>query len=195
MKQLLTSLLFLLAIPIMAQDAAKKITKEEAAKLFNTIEPGKHIFGYPFGTSAEEFIEAEGIPRGYLNLKGDRTILIYGNSHGYVFTDNKLSGLRIMDPIADWILLDKSRKKLPRNDTNWKFSNGIHAQMKLTKLIETLGDDIKMDGNIFGIVEIGGCVVEITFFPTKNGDKEPNGRMVASALYIFQKLDKVEKEE
>ncbi len=190
MKLLLTALLCL-SFPLVAQDAVNEAEKVADQKLTNTIEPGKHIFGHPFGITEKDFIEIEGHPLGYMGLENKRTILIYGNSHGFIFTDGKLTGLRITRPILDWRFFQEVPQTYKRDPSDWVITNGVHANMSQPKLIELFKNKLHFYNNkFFTKIVVGGCEIELNFFQHHQGGGTPEERMQIGGIYLNQLPEK-----
>jgi len=115
------------------------------SKLTPEIDPDRHIYGIPLGTSEDEFMTAHGKPSGYVRLRGEDTLLIYGKTHGFLFRAGKLAGVRITHHILDWTLSEQIPGDSPFDRIEWKLTNGITDEMDLTKVKDITGDKLSDD--------------------------------------------------
>lgn len=148
MKAITLSLLLVLATASFAEEDLRcKVAEANDDKSFNSvIDPDKSIFGIPLGTSEEEFIEKNGKPVGYLRLKGDETVMIYGKSNGFLFSGGKLAGVMVAHSIINYDLAESIEKsKIFPDDNQWELSNGVKPDMKLAKVRELFGGRLSSD--------------------------------------------------
>ncbi len=181
MKQLILLTLTLAMSPLFADEDIRSKVEGETKDLSSTIDPGKHIYGHAFGISEDDFISAEGKPSGYIRLTALKTVLVYGRSHGFVFTDGKLSGLRISSSVVDWKLANQMAYQQKRNDRDWKLSNGIIAEMTDKKVADILGDKLKTENHTTSFVH-NGCRVELSFATYSSGEEK--GVKKVCGLYL-----------
>ena len=171
----------LMISPLFAAEDIRSKVKGEAKDVSSIIDPGKHIYGNAFGVSEDDFISAEGKPSGYIRLSGLKTVLIYGKNHGYIFTDGKLSGLRISSSVIDWKLANQMPYQQKHSDNDWKLSNGIIADMTDTKVKEILGAKLQTEHHTTSFV-LGGCKVELNYATYSSG--EHKGLKRICGLYL-----------
>jgi ABC-type phosphate transport system auxiliary subunit len=184
MRILLPLLVIFAASDVFADEDLRDKVRGEEQNVSNTIEPGKHIFGHAFGTTEDEFIKAEGKPDGYLKLSGHRTVMVYGRSHGYLFTDNKLTGVRITRHLLDWRLSNQMPYQQHRSEDDWIISNGVRAKMSKAELIKLLGDKLKTKGYPLAF-EIDDCVIEVD--TVRYSPEEREGREEIAGIYVQKK--------
>jgi hypothetical protein len=142
MKTYLLAIL-LLASTAMAQDARSQVNNAAQAKnLTSRIEPDANVFGIPFGIKEDEFIAAYGKPTGYVRLNSDETIMIYGKSHGFVFDEGKLVGVRISFSIVDWKLTNTSNTPTVFDGIKWRLNNGLAAEASLKEAKRIVGSNL-----------------------------------------------------
>lgn len=148
MNPLTLSLLFALATASFAEEDLRcKVADANDDKSFNSvIDPDNSIFGIPLGTTEEEFITKNGKPLGYLRLKGDETVMIYGKSNGFIFSGGKLAGVILTSHIIDYELAESMEKsKVFPDQDQWQLSNGIKPDMTLARVREIVGDKLSSD--------------------------------------------------
>lgn len=148
MNPLTLSLLFALAIASFAEEDLRcKVADANDDKSFNSvIDPDNSIFGIPLGTSEEEFITKNGKPLGYLRLKGDETVMIYGKSNGFIFSGGKLAGVILTYHLIDHGLAESMEKsKVFPDQGEWELSNGVKRDMNLAKVRELFGGRLSSD--------------------------------------------------
>ena len=148
MKAQFLPLILLVATTSFAEeDLRSKVAEANDYKSFNdVIDPDKSIFGIPLGTTEEEFIEKNGKPLGYLRLKGNETVMIYGKSNGFLFSGGKLAGVMVAHNIINYELAEIMEKSKIFPDYNqWQLSNGVKPDMKLAKVRELFGGRLSSD--------------------------------------------------
>lgn len=160
-KYTITTLLLLTPLSTAEEDIRDKVHQGEK-EASNRIDVGNHVYGYPMGISEDDFIKEEGKPNGYLNLGNGKSALIYGRSHAFLFTEKKLTGLRISSSIFDWKLANNLRGQFKHTAQNWSLSNGITANMKMTKVEKILGKDL-VDNGFQPHFVLNGYRVEINY--------------------------------
>lgn len=135
--------LFCLSQVAQANDIRAKVTNSSISGLqTNVINPDKHVYGIPWGSSEDEFIAKWGNPDGYVRFNAQETGMIYGKQHMFLFFNKKLSGLRLTDNILDWQL---SKKLLPNpifDGVQWTLDNGIEKETDLAKVKKILGNTL-----------------------------------------------------
>ena len=171
MKSLILLTLTLAMSPLFADEDIRSKVKNGTHNISSTIDPGKHIYGHAFGSSEDDFIKAEGKPSGYIRLTALKTVLVYGESHGYIFTDGKLSGLRISSSIIDWKLANQMPYQQKHNDQDWKLSNGIMTEMTDKAVADIVGDKLKTENHNTFFMQ-GGCRVELSFATYSSGEEK-----------------------
>lgn len=144
------SIVFLLviaqALVCYAQDIRAKVQTERATgQITNVIDPDSSIYGIPYGTTEDEFVAQFGNPMGYMRMSGNTTCMIYGKSHGFIFEDGKLIGVRITDLIFDWKMSLSITGQSPFDGIQWKLTNGIRAGMNLADVKRILGQSLSGD--------------------------------------------------
>lgn len=126
-------------------DIRDRVEVKDAEKIppaTRIIDITKHIFGHLYGTTEDQFIQKEGKPDGYLSLAGGRTVMIYGKSVGFIFTQSKLTGVKISTGIVDWKLANEMRSKSRFDDIRWRLKQGIVEDMDRTEVRKLLGENI-----------------------------------------------------
>lgn len=145
MKPLTLPLVLALATTSFAEDdIRRKVADGNDENVFNSvIDLDKSIFGMPLGTTEDEFVERNGKPIGYLRLKRDETVMIYGKSNGFLFSGGKLAGVFVTHHIIDYELADSMEKsKIFPNEDQWKLSNGLKPDMTLASVRDIVGDKL-----------------------------------------------------
>lgn len=147
MKQILAILVLTVSIflNVAAQDVRSKVGPASETSSTNIIDPDRSIYGVEWGTSEDNFINKFGQPTGYIRLNGTETAMLYGKKHAFVFTDSKLSGVRISHGVFDWKLSQDLATKTPLDSISWQLSNGIRADMNLAEVKKILGENLKAD--------------------------------------------------
>ena len=152
---LMTALSALAAItcPVTGEDAAtvadhpdirdKVVAPSE--KDIDIIVPDQSIYGMPYGSSEEEFMKRFGKPDGYIQLRNRKSGMLYGKSHLFIFTNKRLSGVRISDSVLDWKLAKQLQTNPSFERRPWKLDNGIKDEMLLDEVKEILGERLKED--------------------------------------------------
>lgn len=131
------------AIPLFASDIRQKvISSHDAILKTNKIDPDSHIYGIPFGTTEEKFIEKYGNPNGYIRFTGEETGMLYGKSHIFVFSEGKLSGVRITHNIIDWQISENVLPNPIFDGIKWKLNNGIQENTNLKEVKQILGNEL-----------------------------------------------------
>jgi TonB family protein len=135
-----------LSLKVKAQDVRSKVAPpSEKAAFTIVIDPDKSVFGAPWGSSEDEFVGRFGSPTGYIRLSGAETVMLYGKSHAFVFTDQKLSGVRITYTVIDFKLSRDQVARTPFDDIRWQLSNGVRNGMNLADVKKIAGDNLKTD--------------------------------------------------
>lgn len=142
MKRIMFLLVFFLALAGYAQDIRCKVqTDTSTEQLTKLIDPDSGIYGIAYGTTEDEFISKFGNPNGYLRLSPGTTAMIYGKSHAFLFSGNKLTGVRITDLIFDWKLGLDTAGHGPFDTIRWRINNGITKGMNLAEVKRILGEN------------------------------------------------------
>ena len=146
MKRIIFLLVLFLALPCYAQDIRCKVqTDTPSEQLTKLIDPDTGIYGISYGTTEDEFISKFGNPNGYLRLSPGTTVMIYGKSHAFLFSGNKLTGVRVTDLIFDWKIASDSTGHGPFDTIRWRLNNGITKGMNLAEVKRILGDSLSGD--------------------------------------------------
>jgi len=135
------------------------------------IEVGKSIFGHPYGTTEEKFMELEGKPDGYLSLSEGQTVLIYGKNTGFIFENSKLMGVRLTTAIIDWEFGKKLKRKCRFDDIKWHTSKGLRENMSEKDTRKIFGDQL-VNADYDHFVKIGKDILEIDFHTRMMEGKE-----------------------
>lgn len=144
----------------------------KASALSRQIDPDKDIYGIPFGTSEEEFIKAYGKPTGYVRLGDQETAMLYGNSHAFLFEDEKLVGVRITHNVLDWKLSQRGGLSF-RSEQPWRLNNGIRQEMNRREVKSILGEKLRNDTPYQFYYRTEKARVELDFSHyTQEGDEE-----------------------
>ena len=69
--------------------------------------------------------------------------MLYGATHLFLFRDGKLSGIRISDPILDWIISRNLEPCEAFKGRKWKLKNGIQNETTQTKVKKLLGSSLQ----------------------------------------------------
>jgi hypothetical protein len=135
-------LLITLAMPsAFAQDIRDKVAVPATkTKISETIDPDSNIYGIPYGISEDEFIAQFGSPTGYLRLSAGESGMIYGRTHCFLFSNGRLSGVRISSDIIDWKIGNSLFSGTLFDQIRWRLENGITRDMNLAEVKRILGD-------------------------------------------------------
>ncbi len=147
----LLSALVTITYPMMAgQDAEdaspsdiRSIVVDPSEKDIDIIVPDESIYGIAYGVSEDEFIERFGKPDGYIQLRNRKSGMLYGRDHIFIFTEGRLSGLRIDSSVIDWRLANQLQTNPWFNARKWRLDNGIKNEMSLDEVKDILGDNLK----------------------------------------------------
>lgn len=148
------------------------------------IDPDNHIYGHPLGISEDDFIKSEGSPLGYLKISPKSTVMIYGKSHAFIFTEGKLSGLRISSQVFDWRIANRLPNDAAHTAENWKLSNGLYPDMPLAEVKKLLGEKL-IEKDYKTYFDVGSSRVEIDFVTYTSGDNAGEKRI--GGIYIAKK--------
>jgi hypothetical protein len=127
-----------------AVDAVNRMAREMRRL---KIDPDDAIYDAKLGTSEEKFIKIYGPPDGYVQLSHTDTAMLYGQSHGFVFRDGKLAGVRITRNILEWTLATQAEDTSPFLNREWNLDNGIQPEMNAGEVRKILGDKLKSSGD------------------------------------------------
>jgi hypothetical protein len=138
----------LLGVPLSAQDVRDKVAPWAAeAKPPNLLSPDSSIFGVSYGTTEDEFIARFGKPTAYIRIRPHESGTVYGRSHCFLFTDGKLSGVRITPHmIFDWAIGNWIADVTPFDAVKWKLDNGISQETRRSEVERILGERLVKDG-------------------------------------------------
>jgi hypothetical protein len=114
------------------------------------IVPDQSIYGITYGSSEEEFIQRFGKPDGYLQLRNRRSGMLFGESHIFIFTDGRLSGVRISNSVVDWKLARQLQTNPSFENRPWRLDNGIKDEMLLHEVKKILGERLKENDHCSG---------------------------------------------
>ena len=139
-SNILIVILILLNCPaIYADDFRQKVAERKPVKIeTNIIDPDEHIYGIPWGTSEDDFIDKMGNPTGYIQLSSLETGMIYGKRHMFFFKGNRLSGVRISDIIWDYSIISKMSGGSKLDNIKWQLVNGIEKGAANLKTLEKI---------------------------------------------------------
>lgn len=142
--------IILLTTKSYAVDIRNMVDDQNKTDLLKTIDPDKHIFGIPFGTSEDEFIDNYGKPTGYVKINATDNGMLYGKSFFFFFENGKLSGIRISRNILDWKITNDMLTNTAFDSISWKLSNGLREGTTKTEVKEILKDRLKTGRHGFG---------------------------------------------
>jgi hypothetical protein len=175
--------LVLLASSVLAQDVRNQVNNAAQAKnLTSRIEPDTNVFGIPFGIKEDEFVAAYGKPTGYIRLNSDETIMIYGKSHGFVFDEAKLVGVRISFSIVDWKLTNTSNTPTVFDGIKWRLNNGLVAETSLKEVKRIIGSNLAVKAGQYSYATIKARV-ELDFAQLP-GDGEGDELFKVVGVYV-----------
>jgi hypothetical protein len=108
------------------------------------IDPDRHIYGIPLGTSLAQFVTKQGQPMGELHPSSSETVLLYGRAHAFYFQGDRLVGawIRQAGYILDARLTETIAGTSRFDGLGWRLSNGIQAGMSLAQIKKTLGEKL-----------------------------------------------------
>ena len=115
-----------------------------------TIDPGKSIFGCPYGSTEKEVIEKLGPPIGKQSNKAGGSTLYYGADCALIFTDGGLCGAKL-DDTFDFLYGGqdmrfssiKENYQTKEKTGGWKLANGVHHMMNIIDAKKLCGFESK----------------------------------------------------
>ena len=111
------------------------------------IVPDESIFGVPYGTAEDQFIEQFGKPVGYVRISERLSGMIYGKEYMFFFTEGALSGLRITHSILDWEISELIVGAGQFKRFNWTLNNNVSERTSLAEAKKTMGEKLKETRN------------------------------------------------
>lgn len=145
MKPYITTIIcsLLYVIPLSAQDIRDKVSKgTPKANSPLLITPGKTILGFAIGTTEEDVIKKLGKPTAYMRLDPINTAFIHESNTAFIFTNGKLTGVRISYSLIDHHLSSEFSGAMGHRQPKWKLNNGIKYEMSLVAVKKILGDKL-----------------------------------------------------
>ncbi|HEX7139383.1 MAG TPA: carboxypeptidase-like regulatory domain-containing protein [Vicinamibacterales bacterium] len=132
------------------------------------IDPDRHIYGIPLGTSMAQFVGAQGQPTGEMHVNGSETVLLYGRSHAFYFHGDRLVGTWVRQGgyIVDFRLVEALEGTTRFDGVGWHLDNGIQAGMNLAQIKKILGD------KLFGCGPASGPGLPRCYFTTERSRVE-----------------------
>jgi len=73
--------------------------------------------------------------------------MVYGRSHCFLFTDGKLSGVRITLSVLDWAIGNWISDVTPFDSVNWTLNNGISQATHRSEVERILGEHLIKAGS------------------------------------------------
>ena len=128
-----------------AVDIRTFVEDQQTPGITRVIEPDRAIYGIPYGTSEDAFIERFGKPTGYIRITETETGMLYGNKHLFLFDGNKLSGVRITHSILDWQIAQLATLETVFDRIRWKLDSGLSEGSTLAEAKKALGDRLRSD--------------------------------------------------
>ena len=140
----LLALALVLVSTVHAQDPRSKVQPAHSkAVISNVIDlPKKTIFGIPLGTTEDQFIAQYGPAVGYLRLNATQSLMLYGQSIGFLFDGGKLAGVRLSDHLLDWRLANGADMRTPFSHLEWRLSNGIRKDSRMDEVRRIVGKQL-----------------------------------------------------
>lgn len=94
--------LALVAISASGADIRDKVAPPDpAARAADRIVPDTGIYGMQYGGTEDAFIAKFGQPTGYIRINDGESMMLYGRSHAFIFTNGGLSGVRVTQDVLD----------------------------------------------------------------------------------------------
>jgi TonB family protein len=187
MKSTLAIWVFMVTVslPLGAQDIRSKVGPPAGISSPDLIDPDRRVYGMEWGSSEDEFIKKFGYPTGYIRLNSSDTVMLYGKEHAFIFTDAKLSGVRITKTVLDWKLSRDQLTQPPFDDIRWQLSNGIRQEMNLAEVKKILGERLVTDRFQLRYFSTDKARIELDFahYP-RDGENDESYRI--HGLYIRQ---------
>ena len=138
----------MLVTTTLPQDIRAKVTPPASEpKPPSAIDPDASIFGIPYGTTEDEFISRFGKPTAYVRIRPHESGMVYGRSHCFLFTDGKLSGVRITLSVLDWAIGNWISDVAPFDSVNWTLNNGISQATHRSEVERILGEHLIKAGS------------------------------------------------
>jgi hypothetical protein len=136
------------------------------------IDPDKSFFGIALGASEDEALARLGKPDGYLRLNAMTTAMLYGKSMALLFTEGKLSGLRLTGQVIDYPLSQRMSPNPDFDDLRWELANGLHKESTLKDAKRILGPALRSEKDQW-LYETDAAVVRLDFSRTSDqGDPD-----------------------
>jgi len=124
--------------------AQSGVSPARASGAGDDIDPDRHIYGVPLGTTLVQFVTTQGQPMGELHPNPSEAVLLYGRSHAFYFRGDRFVGAWIRQ--AGYILDIRLTEALSGPSTfegrGWRLNNGIQGGMSLAQIKKTLGDKL-----------------------------------------------------
>lgn len=107
------------------------------------IDPNQSILGFKVGVAEDEVFAKLGKPDAYVRLNSENTAAIFNNSQAFIFTEGKLTGIRVGHSLIDHQLITQYRGTIFLQPLRWKLDNGIGPETSLVEARKILGDQLQ----------------------------------------------------
>ena len=102
------------------------------------IDPDHHVYGLGFGLSREDVVRQLGAPVGYMNFTAIDEGLFFGRSHMLLFTNGKLSGVKIHPHLFDQDLSTPIPMHAFFDKADWVIAPGLRQHMSFSAIAELI---------------------------------------------------------
>ena len=128
-----------------AQDLRNKVFPAAASTAVSPVIDlqKKTIFGTPLGTTEDQFIARHGPAIGYVRLSPGKSLMVYGNTVGFLFDGGKLAGVRLSSMLMDWRVAQELSLRTPFQDMEWQLGNGLREDMLMDEVKRILGKQLQ----------------------------------------------------
>jgi hypothetical protein len=108
------------------------------SKLDRTIDPDGLVYGFKFGATEKEVLDALGVPNGVIAISDTRKALLYGKSHLFIFRGGKFRELRIGEHVINWELARQMDGNPFFDRGDWVVKPGIRNGMSFEEVQKVL---------------------------------------------------------
>jgi hypothetical protein len=140
MKLLLTTVVTLTLLCGCAEDRRSTFS--------NQIDPDKSIFGLKYGASKNEVISQFGEPDGYIELRTNESVMVYGRTIGLLMKNDQLNGVHAVDGTSSLLNPDievEYRANSKLHGLKWEFMCGNKAATTLDDFITSQSRSLSHD--------------------------------------------------
>ena len=109
----------------------------------NVLDPSRHVFGLPVGSSEQEIVDFFGEPDGYFRMSGVESVLFYGDGVAFTVQDNRMSRVNLASsPLINYELAQTMRSESPLAGIDWSLPSGVRDGTLQDRVREHYGDPV-----------------------------------------------------